>query len=126
MWEVDHALAEHTHFMQIEGGRWKAEYKGFVVMTAEGDTPTMSERQLSRAMDTLLASLIRGGKDPEKRGPDAFITSLMLSDAITVVKNTAKKTAEFKRAKRKPFSSRLENSADGSRAAAEKTSRKRR
>jgi hypothetical protein len=97
MWEVDRALAENTRFTQLESGRWKAEFKGFVAVTAEGDSPTESERQLSRALDTLLASLIRGGKGPKKLDPDAFIGSLMLSDAITVVNDTARRTAKWKR-----------------------------
>jgi hypothetical protein len=96
MWEVDRALTENTRFTQLERGRWKAEYSGFVTMTAEGDTPTESERQLSRAMDVLLASLIRGGKDRDKPDTVAVISSSMLTDAITVVDNTAKKTKKFK------------------------------
>ena len=66
-------------------------------MAAEGSTPTESERQLNRAMDVLLASLIRGGKDGTKKDADTIISSFMLSDAISVVKTTARKTAEFKR-----------------------------
>lgn len=89
--------AEQTRFTQLEKGRWKAEYKGFVTIAAEGGTPTESERQLNRAMDVLLASLIRGGKDGEKKDVDTIISSFMLSDAISVVKTTARKTAEFKR-----------------------------
>jgi len=96
MWEVDRALTENIRFTQLEQGRWKAEYTGFVIMTAEGDTPTESERQLSRAMDVLLASVIRGGKDRDKTDAIFAMSSLMLSDAITVVNNTAKKTARFK------------------------------
>jgi hypothetical protein len=96
MWEVDRALTENTRYTQLDKGRWKAEYTGFVTVTAEGRTPTESERQLSRAMDVLLASLIRGGKDRDQPDADAFISSVMLSDAITVVKNTAKKTRKFK------------------------------
>jgi len=96
MWEVDRALTENIRFTQLEPGRWKAEYTGFVTVTAEGRTPTESERQLSRAMDVLLASLIRGGKDRDQPDTDTIISSLMLSDAITVVKNTARKTKKFK------------------------------
>ena len=66
-------------------------------MAAEGGTPTESERQLSRAMDVLLASLIRGGKDREQPDADTVISSFMLSDAISVVRTTARKTADFKR-----------------------------
>lgn len=106
MWEVDRALTENTRFAQVANGRWKAEYKGFVTMTAEGDTPTESERQLSRAMDVLLASLIRGGKDRETTDPIFAMSSLMLSDAITVVQNTAKKTAIFKREGHRMYSSK--------------------
>ena len=90
MWEVDRALTESLHFTQIEKGRWRAEYKGFVSMTAEGSTPTESERQLSRAMDVLLASLIRGPKDRKTTDTLFAMSSLMLSDAITVVQSTAK------------------------------------
>ena len=96
MWEVNQALAENTRYMQLDKDRWRAEYKGFVNMAAEGATPTESERQLNRAMDVLLASIIRGGKDRDKPDTDAMISSLMLSDAITVVKNTAKKAKKYK------------------------------
>ena len=102
MWEVDRALTEQTRFTQLEKGRWKAEYKGFVTIAAEGGTPTESERQLSRAMDVLLASLIRGGTDREKPDADTIISSSMLSDAISVVRTTARKTAEFKRKSGQP------------------------
>ena len=97
MRQVNQALSENTRYTQLGDGRWKAEYNGFVKMTAEGQTPTQSEVQLNRAMDTLLASLIRGGKDREKADPDAFISSLMLSDAICVVMKTAKESARFKK-----------------------------
>jgi hypothetical protein len=97
MWEVNRALSEHTRYTQLENGRWKAQDRGFVTMAAEGDTPTESEQQLSRAMDVLLVSLIRGGKDREKPDVVARLSSFMLSDAISVVKSTARKTAVFKR-----------------------------
>ena len=97
MWEVNRALTENTRFTQLDNGRWKAEYKGFVIVAAEGDSPTESEQQLNRAMDVLLASLIRGGKEARKRDVVATMSSFMLSDAISVVKATARKTAEYKR-----------------------------
>jgi hypothetical protein len=106
MWEVDRALTENARFAQVENGRWKAEYRGFVTMTAEGDTPTESERKLSRAMDVLLASLIRGSKDREKTDTIFAMSSLMLSDAITVVQNTAKKTARFKQEGHRVYASK--------------------
>ena len=118
MWEVNQALAEQTRFTQLEKGRWKAEYKGFVTIAAEGGTPTESERQLNRAMDVLLASLIRGGKDGEKKDVDTIISSFMLSDAISVVKATARKTAEFKRK-----SSRRQRKGPGSGAEQDRSDR---
>jgi hypothetical protein len=126
MWEVDQALAERTRFTQLDTGRWKAEYHGFVTVTAEGDTPTQSERQLSRALDVLLASLIRGGKDREKRGTAGKISALMLSDAITVVKNTAKETARLKKDWGRVYSSKLDESEETRSPAELKQPRKRR
>jgi predicted RNase H-like HicB family nuclease len=108
MWQVNQPLSEDTRYTQLEDGRWKAEYNGFVKITAEGQTPTESEVQLNRAMDALLASLIRGGKDRPPQDGDAFIASLMLSDAITVVRNTASKTARFKQKNLRPFSTSSE------------------
>jgi hypothetical protein len=96
MWLIREALSEHTRYTQLADGRWRAEYNGFVRMTAEGQTPTESEVQLNRAMDTLPASLIRGGKGRQKTDPDVVISSLMLSDAISVVMDTAKETTKFK------------------------------
>lgn len=126
MWEVDRALTDNTRFTQVEKGRWKAEYKGFVTMAAEGDTPTESERQLSRAMDVLLASIIRGGKNREKPDAVAVISSSMLSDAITVVNNTAKQTAKFKQDGRWMFSSQPEEPEEEGDPAEMKKPRKRR
>jgi len=60
MWEVDRAVRETARFEQLKDGRWKATYKGFVTLSAEGATPTESERRLNDAMDARLASLIRG------------------------------------------------------------------
>ena len=62
MWEVDRALSERARYEQLEDGRWKAAYTGFVRLSAEGATPVESERKLHDAMDALLASLIRGEK----------------------------------------------------------------
>lgn len=124
MWLVNQALSENTRYTQLGDGRWKAEYCGFVTMTAEGNTPAQSERQLSLAMDTLLASLIRGGKDRPPQDADAFIASLMLSDAITVVRNTASKTGEFKRKDRRLFSAGSEDSSEAKGPANPKSTRK--
>jgi hypothetical protein len=49
------------------------------------------------AFDELLASLIRGGKAPTKLGADAIIEQSLLSDAIAVVNNTARQTADWKK-----------------------------
>lgn len=117
---------QNARFTQLEQGRWRAEYTGFVTMTAEGDTPTESERHLSRAMDVLLAGLIRGGKDREKPDTVAAISSLMLSDAIAVVNNTAKKTARFKQARHQAFSGKPEETEETADPAEVKEPRKRR
>jgi hypothetical protein len=97
MWKVDQALAENTHFTQLETGGWRAEYHGFVTVSAEGRSPSETERRLSMAFDELLASLIRGGKAPTKLGADAIIEQSLLSDAIAVVNNTARQTADWKK-----------------------------
>jgi hypothetical protein len=96
MWKVDQALAENTHFTQLEAGGWRAEYHGFVTVSAEGRSPGETERRLSMALDELLASLIRGGKAPTKLGADAIIEKSMLSDAIAVVNSTARQTAAWR------------------------------
>ena len=96
MWKVDQALAENTHFTQLEAGGWRAEYHGFVTVSAEGRTPGETERRLSMALDELLASLIRGGHAAAKLDTDAIIEKSMLSDAIAVVNNTARQTAAWK------------------------------
>jgi hypothetical protein len=108
MWEVDRALTENTRDMQLDKDRWRAEYTGFVKMAAEGATPTESERQLSRAMDVLLANIIRGGKGREQKSMAAVVSSLVLSDAITVVRNPAKATAQLKRDEQRAFTTTLE------------------
>jgi hypothetical protein len=116
MWEVNEALSENTRYEQLADGRWRAEYNGFVKLTAEGGTPAASEEQLSRAMDTLLASIIRGGKEREKKDTAALMSSLVLSDAITVVRKKARQVARFN----------LERSAVSSRTAHDPTARQRR
>ena len=98
MWEVNEALSEQTRYEQLADGRWKAEYDGFVKVAAEGDTPAASEKHLSRAMDTLLASVIRGGKERERKDLAALMGSLVLTDAIRIVRKNARQTARFKSA----------------------------
>jgi hypothetical protein len=103
MWKVDQALAENTHFTQLETGGWRAEYHGFVTVSAEGRSPSDTERRLSMALDELLASLIRGGKAQTELTMDAIIEQSLLSDAIAVVNNTARQTAAWKKKRlRKP------------------------
>ena len=103
MWKVDKALAENTHFTQLETGGWRAEYHGFVTVSAEGRSPSDTERRLSMALDELLASLIRGGKAQTELTMDAIIEQSLLSDAIAVVNNTARQTAAWKKKRlRKP------------------------
>ena len=100
MWEVNEALSENTRWEQLADGRWKAEYNGFVKVTAEGDTPASSEKHLSRAMDTLLASIIRGGKDRKPKDMTALMRSVVLTDAIEVVRKTARQTPRQQTAKK--------------------------
>lgn len=69
LWEIDRAVRETARFEQRKNGRWKATYAGFVTLSAEGATPTESERRLNDAMDAWLAKLIRGSQGREK--PDA-------------------------------------------------------
>jgi len=96
-WKVDQALAENTHFTQLETGGWRAEYQGFVTVSAEGRSSSETERRPSMVFDELLASLIRGGTAPTKLTADAIIEQSLLSDAIAVVNNTARQTAAWKR-----------------------------
>jgi hypothetical protein len=126
MWDIERALTENTRFTQLEDGRWKAEYKGFVTMTAEGDTPTEGERQLRRAMDVLLASLIRGPKTREETDAIFAMSALMLSDAITVVENTSKKTPRFKQGRRPASSGKPGSASEASTPPNVKKFRKRR
>ena len=126
MWDAERALTENTRFTQLENGRWKAEYKGFVTMTAEGDTPTEGERQLSRAMDVLLASLIRGPRSRKETDAIFAMSALMLSDAITVVENTAKKTPRFRQDRHSASSGKPGGAADARTSANVKPFRKRR
>ena len=95
MWEVNEALSENTRYEQLADGRWKAEYDGFVKVAAEGDTPAASEKHLGRAMDTLLASIIRGGKERKRKDVAALMSSLVLTDAIRVVRKEARQTARM-------------------------------
>ena len=97
MWKVEQALAENTHFTQLKSGGWRAEYHGFVTVSAEGRSPTETERRLSMAVDELLASIIRGGKAPTKLSTDAILEKSLLSDAIAVVNSTARQTAAWKK-----------------------------
>jgi hypothetical protein len=115
MWEVNEALSENTRYEQLTDGRWRAEYNGFVKLTAEGGTPAASEEQLSRAMDTLLASIIRGGKEREEKNMAALMSSFVLSEAITVVRKRARQAGRFTQ----------ESSAVSSRTAHDSTERHR-
>ncbi len=59
MWQASDALVSHTQYSQLDDGRWRATYRGFVTVFAEGESPCGSQMEMEKLFDSTLADLIR-------------------------------------------------------------------
>ena len=87
-WKTSRALDERTEFVQLDHARWKATYRGFVTVSAEGLGPRDSQMNLGEAFDALLASLVRTSRPPARPAPPTVEEVVTESTALTIVKPT--------------------------------------
>jgi hypothetical protein len=73
MFEAEHALGEHLEYCQIGPNHWKATYRGFITLSAEGKDPRNTQHNLYKAFDLFLANLIRTSHDAERARPDVIV-----------------------------------------------------
>jgi len=73
MYKAEHALDELMEYSQLGPNRWKATYRGFVTLSAEGPDPKRAQYNLDEAFDLLLANLIRTSHRPLTTGPDVSV-----------------------------------------------------
>ena len=59
MWTARRAFDERIEYCQLGARRWRATYRGFVSLAAEGHDPRDAQANLGEAFDVLLAQLIR-------------------------------------------------------------------
>jgi len=73
MYQVDRALDECTEYSQSGPNGWRATYRGFVTLSAEGRNPKDAQFNLGEAFDLLLANLIRSSHRPLTADPDSVV-----------------------------------------------------
>ena len=73
MYKAEHALDELMEYSQLGPNRWKATYRGFVTLSAEGLDPKKAQSNLDEAFDVLMANLIRNSHRPLKTEPDVVV-----------------------------------------------------
>jgi hypothetical protein len=73
MYKAEHALDELMEYSQLGPNRWRATYRGFVTLSAEGLDPKKAQYNLDEAFDVLLANLIRTSHRPLKTEPDVVV-----------------------------------------------------
>jgi hypothetical protein len=73
MYKAEHALDELMEYSQLGPNRWKATYRGFDTLSAEGLDPKKAQFNLDEAFDVLMANLIRNSHRPLKTEPDVVV-----------------------------------------------------
>lgn len=73
MYKAEHALDELMEYSQLGPNRWRATYRGFVTLSAEGLDPKKAQYNLDEAFDVLMANLIRTSHRPLKTEPDVLV-----------------------------------------------------
>lgn len=73
MYKAEPALDELMDYSQLGPSRWKATYRGFVTLSAEGLSPKKAQFNREAAFDVLMANLIRTSHRPLKSGPDVVV-----------------------------------------------------
>jgi hypothetical protein len=73
MYKAEHALDELMEYSQLGPGRWKATYRGFVTLSAQGRDPKNAQFNLDETFDLFLANLIRTSHRSQKAESDVFV-----------------------------------------------------
>jgi hypothetical protein len=73
MYKADHALGELMEYSQLGPSRWKATYRGFVTLSAEGPDPKRAQYNLDEVFDVFMANLLRSSHRPLKTEPDVVV-----------------------------------------------------
>lgn len=73
LWKVLHALEERAEYSQLGHNRWRATYRGFVTLSAEGTDPRDAQNNLADAFDALLAGFIRTAHRRLETEPDVVV-----------------------------------------------------
>jgi hypothetical protein len=73
LWKVIKALEERAEYCQLGQNHWRATYRGFVRLSAEGTDPRDAQYNLAEAFDAHLASLIRAAHRRLETDPDVVV-----------------------------------------------------
>ena len=73
MWKVINALEERAEYSQLGHNHWRATYRGFVTLSAEGTDPRDAQNNLADAFDALLAGFIRTAHSRLETEPDVVV-----------------------------------------------------
>jgi hypothetical protein len=73
LWKVVKALEERAEYSQLGRNRWRAAYRGFITVCAEGTDPRDAQYNLAETFDELLANLIRAAHHRMEENPDIVV-----------------------------------------------------
>jgi hypothetical protein len=73
LWQVIHALEERAEYTQLGRNRWRATYRGFIALSAEGTDPRDAQYNLVNSFDELLARAIRAAHETQEVDPDVSL-----------------------------------------------------
>jgi hypothetical protein len=74
MWAARRAFDERIEYSELGARRWRATYRGFVSMAAEGIDPRDAQANLGEAFDVFLAQLIRTTHRPPAADEPGMVT----------------------------------------------------
>ena len=96
LWKVIQALEERAEYSQLGRNHWKATYRGFVTLSAEGTDPRDAQDNLAEAFDVHLANFIRATYRRVAMDPDVVVQEVgqrlvkQATNAAAPPKNDAK------------------------------------
>lgn len=73
LWQAFHALEERAEYTQLGHNRWRATYRGFMTLSAEGTNPRDAQRRLADSFDELLARAIHAAHEGVEANPDVSV-----------------------------------------------------
>ena len=97
MWGALRAFDERIEYCQLGARRWRATYRGFVSLAAEGHDARDAQANLGEAFDVLLAQLIRTTHRPRAVDEPGMVAEHR--DAVAAV--PAERTSQRKKSARR-------------------------